>query len=183
MMDDALLDELRTEFAQAGIRRVLVPNAVDESAARALRESAAPGLQPFYVANRGRYHINRTFAAPGLFDALRVLGEGISTVPLAPGAACWLRFRRGDYQLLQGDAADTPERGRHLELTVDISAAATGQAEFVYVRDPDRFSFPQLPLALTIVERTENLFRYDEYLNNTVGEAEVWRLRLALRYA
>jgi hypothetical protein len=54
----------------------------------------------------------------------------------------------------------------------------------VYTDGAASFVVPQLSRSLALVERrSENLYRFERYLNHQVGDAEVWRLRLSLRFA
>ena len=182
MIDASRVEALRRAFREAAPPHVTLPEAITENDAAALRKRVAPDLQPFYVPDRGRYHVNRTFADTPLFDALRALAQNVVAAPLSVGAARWLRFIHGDYQLMRGDVVDRPERTRHIEVTLDFSAAATDQAELAFVGERAKFTVPQMPRSLTLVERDESLLSFDYYLNNHVGAAEVWRLRLALPY-
>jgi hypothetical protein len=181
------VESFRDAYRTERYPRVVIPNAIDADAAAELRALAVDGLQPFYAADRGRYHVNTDLVDAPLFDSLRVFAERVVGTPLAVGPARWLRFARGDYQLLRGDAVERSERARHVELTLDFSATETKQAEIVYTDEAASFSeiffLPQLPQSVALVERGDTLYRYDRYLNQHVGRAEVWRLRLALRFA
>ncbi|MDB4966169.1 MAG: hypothetical protein JWN44_1858 [Myxococcales bacterium] len=103
-----------------------------------------------------------------------------TTRPLRLRAFQWLRLRRGDYQLLKHDARERPPAA-HVELIVDLSAAATGEAELVYTDGgATLFYVPQLPGSVAVIERPPALLRYQRYLCLRVADAEVHRLRLTL---
>lgn len=179
--DGEALQTLRRDYRASRYPHVQIPHAFDENSAAELRARAAEGLKPFFVADRGHYAVNARLVDAPFFEDLRMFAERVIEAPLTVGPALWLRFVRGDYQLLRGDEMDRPERSHHIELTLDFSAAETGQAEIVYTAAPESFVLEQWPGSVALVERGDTLSRYDRYLNQLVGEAEVWRLRLALR--
>jgi hypothetical protein len=140
-------------------------------------------VAPFYLADRGRYHVGEG-ADEELFSSLTRFAEAVVGEPLHYVAHRWLRFAHGDYQLTHGDHHDGAAKGRHLELTLDFSARETDQGETVYTDGREAaFLIPQLPLSLALVERRDSLYRYDRYLNHLIGDAEVWRLRLSLGFS
>src|SRR5260370_390524 len=68
---------------------------LDADAASARRARVAPGLEPFFVADQGRYQINRRFADAGLGERLRQIAALVVDAPLTLGRARWLRLGRG----------------------------------------------------------------------------------------
>jgi hypothetical protein len=123
--------------------------------------------------------MNRQLVDAPLFERLRQLAELVSGKALTDGAARWLKRAHGDYALI---ADDNVERvtAPHVELTLDFSEVTTDQAEVVYSDGNESFVVPQWPRSLALVERTATLYRYERYLNQLVGDGEVFRLRLLL---
>ena len=146
-------------------------------AASALRAKISERVQPFFIADRGRYHANGEFADAELFAKLRAFAVE-SVGPLELGPHQWLRLGHGDYQLIRDDSVGRVA-GRHVELILDFSERATGQAEIFYT---DGALLPQTPLSLALVERHDSQYRYQRYLNHQVGDAQIFRLRLSLRF-
>jgi hypothetical protein len=181
--EGGVLADFRRMFGAEPRRRVVMPAVFDDGAAAQTRERLqSEGLAPFDIADRGRYHANLGFVDGPLFLELRGFAERVVEAPLAFAATRWLRFARGDYQLIRGDAVERGARGRHLELTLDFSARETEQAEIVYTDGRDSFVVPQWPLSVALVERDDSLYRYERYLNHLVGDAHIYRLRLSLRF-
>lgn len=179
MIDDAL----RAQFADARCHHVMVPGFLADPAAAPLREQVnAAGFASYDEPDRGRYERNHELAIPALFDDLRAITEKLVQRPLRLDHARWLRLRHRDYQLIKDDARDRPIAATHLEVTLDFSALATGQAEVVYTDGHESWVVPQLPGSLSIVEREPWLFRYARYLNVEVADTVVHRLRLLLSY-
>jgi hypothetical protein len=179
-----MLVTFREMFRADAQKRAVLPSVFDPYGARLLRECLAEaGMTPFHVADRGRYHVNLEYEDAHVFDELRGLAERVVDEPLTPLAHRWLRFSPGDYQLIRGDVVERAARGRHLELTLDFSSRETGLGEMVYSDGRDSFAIPQWPLAVALVERGDSLYRYDRYLNHTMGAVEIWRLRLSLGFA
>ncbi len=177
-------DEFRAQFAEGRCHHVVVAGFLDDEAAAPLRAQVnAAGLTVFHEPDRGRYEHNRELAIAPLFDELRAIVEELVQRPLRVDHACWLRLRHRDYQLIKDDARDRPLADTHVELTLDLSALATGQAELVYTDGLESWVVPQLPGAVSVVEREPWLYRYARYLNVGVGDAVVERLRLSLSYS
>jgi len=177
-------DELRPQFAEGRCHHVVAAGFLAEPAAALLRaQVSAAGLTLHDEPDRGHYELNRELAIPSLFEDLRAIAEELVQRPLRLERACWLRLRHRDYQLIKDDARDRPIADTHLELTLDHSALATGQAELVYTDGQESWVVPQVPGAIAIVEREPWLFRYARYLNVGVGDAVVDRLRLSLSYS
>lgn len=172
----------RAAYRECLIPSVVLPGALSEPTTAAIREQVVEaGFQPFWVADRGRYEMNDTLEAPELFDSLREIAEHLAGAHFTVELARWLRLRRGSYALLRDDAAQTE---RHLELTLDLSAGSCGEAEVIYThRGQIFFAAPQQPGTMTLVERGPTVRRYDRYLTHRVGDAEIVRLRMALRFS
>ncbi len=182
-----ILESFRRTYDGDRYHRLIVPSIFDEDAAASLRSRlTSEELTPFYLADRGRYHYNASSVDEPLWAALRGFAERVVQSPLEPAGARWLRFGRGDYQMIRGDAVERAERGmsgRHLEVSLDFSAQDTDQAETVYSDGAESFVVPQWGQSVALVERVDSLYRYQRYLNHLVGDAEVWRLRLSFRFA
>jgi hypothetical protein len=151
--------------------RFLAPEAAADLRARI-------SMRPFFIADRGRYHQGELVEGE-LFERLRESAERTAGAPLEVASHQWLRLGHGDYQLMRDDSVGRVE-GRHLELILDFSEQATGQAEIFYSDGP---LLAQTPLSLALVERHDSQYRYQRYLNHQVGDAQVFRLRLSLRFA
>jgi hypothetical protein len=170
----ALLETFRTLWKSQG--HVVVPSFVDPDVLPSLRTAlAAAPWTAYELADRGRYRRNDTFSAEPLVETVRDFAAMLVEAPLTVRGALWLRFARGDYQLTHGD-----EKQPGLEVTVDLSAAATDQCEQVYTDGRSGFVVPQWPESLALVERRDSLYRWVRYMNYRTGQAEVFRLRLWL---
>jgi hypothetical protein len=160
--------------ASGPVRGVLLPALVDDGAAKQLRDAVRPALEPFFLADRGRYqtaHID----APGF---LAELASAIVGRPLRITRSRWMRLVHGDYALYKDDHRRW--RGEPYELTVDLSAVATGEAEVMYSTPRGYFPVPQRPGHGALVDRSGGAQRYDRHLTHRVGDAEVFRVSLAL---
>src|SRR5207302_1764836 len=103
------------------------------------------------LADRGRYHIQRTHREPALFGALQDAAAQLAQTALVPGPVRWVRLAHGDYSLCKGDDA-RDEPARHLELTLDLSATSTGEADIVYTDGgPGGVTIPQQRGSLAII--------------------------------
>jgi hypothetical protein len=172
------LDELRTAFRAERCHYVTVPGVLVDTTKLREEIDRAP-FTIFDEPDRGRYEITDDIAVPAMFDELRGLAEQLVERPLTLHRAVWQRLRHRDYMLIKGDAADRLA-APHVELTLDLSAAATGGAELVYTDGLESWGVAQEPGSVTIVEREPWLFRYDRYLDIAVGDKLVHRLRLIL---
>lgn len=176
-------DEIRAAFAEGRCHHVVAGGFLAEPAAALLREQVnAATFARYDQPDRGRYEHNHELAITSLFDDLRAVAAELVQRPLRLDHARWLRLRHRDYQLIKDDARDRPITTTHLEVTLDFSALATDQAELVYTDGLESWIVPQLPGTLAIVEREPWLLRYARYLNGSVGDAVVHRLRLSLSY-
>ncbi len=174
-------DEIRAQFADGRCHHVVMGGFLDEAAAAALREQVnASTFTAYHQPDRGHYEHNHELVMPALFDDLRAIAEQLAQGPLRIDQARWLRMKHRSYQLIKDDARDRPVVSPHLELTLDFSAVATGQGELVYTDGNETWVVPQVPGAISIVERELWLYRYASYLNLEVEGAVVHRLRLLL---
>jgi hypothetical protein len=176
-----MLDALRARFRDGRCHHVIVPGVCTGPDAASLRDAVdAAGFTLFDQPDRGRYERNREIEVPSLFDDLRTIAEQVAERGLRAEHAIWRRLRHRDYQLIKDDARDRPLSAAHVEVTLDFSAHATGQAEIVYSDGRDSWVVPQLPGAVAIVEREPWLYRYERYLNAAVGDTVIHRLYLVL---
>jgi hypothetical protein len=167
-------------FARSAPRAVFVPGAITAAAAAVLRALAdAAAWSRFDVADRGSYH-EATLGTDPLLDELAALACAITGEELAPIAVRARRLRHGDYSLMKGDARSRPA-GLLAELVVDLSDAATGEAEVSYTDGSAALVVvPQLPRSLALVERTPAIHRHERYLTHRIGAREVVRLYVEL---
>jgi hypothetical protein len=182
LAEGATLDGFRALYRGARPPFALLPDALEPAAAAELRARVDAGLEPFYLADRGRYQINRTIADAPLYQRLRQIAARVVEAPLTVGAAHWLRFGHGDYSLLGSDRG-AGERRRQLELTCDFSSASTDQAQIVYLDGAQSLVVPQWAGSLVLVDKPPTMRRYERYLTHAVGTQAVYRLRLLLDYA
>ncbi|MSP63743.1 MAG: hypothetical protein EXR72_26035 [Myxococcales bacterium] len=177
---EAALAPLRAWWQGANVPVLILPDGLLPEAATRLRAEIAPRLSRYEVADRGRWWWDRHSAHAELFERLGALGSLLIGSSLRLVAARWLRFGHGDYALLKGDDGRTSEPG--VELTVDFSEAATGEADVVYLGagPGDLWAVPQQPGGIVLCDRQRAPYRYERYLTHRVGEAEVHRLRLTL---
>jgi hypothetical protein len=175
------LDVVRGRFRDGRCHHVVLPELVAEDRAAPMRAYVdEAGFAPFYEPDRGRYEINGDLAVPELFEELRELAEQIVEHPLQIGPARWVRLRHRDYALLKGDAKTRASEDKHLEVTLDFSSRATGQAEIVYTDGVEPWAVVQQPGSVAIVERDPWMYRYERYLDHRVADGVIYRLRLAL---
>lgn len=180
---DEMIEVYRALLRGADVRHLMVPDAIQPEVATALRAQLdAAGCEPFAIADRGRYRWNGALRVEALWTSLADFAGRVTGAALEVRGARWLRFGRGDYALIKDDFGTRPP-GDHVELTLDLSIAATGEAELVYAARPDGVALmmPQLPSMLLLVERTAASTRYDRPVTLRAGGAEVIRLRLWLR--
>jgi hypothetical protein len=181
LAEGATLDGFRALYRAARPPFALLPDAVEPQAAAELRARVEPGFEPFYVADRGRYSIHRTFADAALYERLRQIAARVVEAPLTVGAARWLRFAHGDYSLMRDDRADRTGR-RQLEVTCDFSSASSDHGQIVYLDGAASLVVPQWAGSLTLVDKPPTMFRYHRYLTHAVGAQLIYRLRLLLHY-
>jgi hypothetical protein len=175
----APIRELRAAYGRVRPRHVVVPDVIEAAAASSLRARLAGRWSTYDVADRGRFAIATTALEPELFARLCALAAAITGRALRVGTHRWTRLGHGDYALMRADAA-LRAAGGHIEVSLDLSPAATGEADIVYVDRGDLAVVAQVPGSLAIVGRRPSTWRFDRYLTARVGDGAVWRLRLAL---
>lgn len=129
-------------------------------------------------ADLGRYL--RAALAPGepWLGPWIALASSIVRTTLVASAADVTRLARGGYVLTRDELA---KRTGDFELIVDLSPAASGAGEACYRHRGELFFVaPQTTGSVALVGRGPTITRYDRYLPHTVGDAEVWRVRVAL---
>ena len=174
-LEGAALASLRAVY-RGSSRLLFLPGAVDDALAAELREALAPVLQPYWIADRGRYARGDAMPLAELIEPVGVLVATVTGESLRLASAQWQRFTPGSYALHK-DSAGAGERS--VEATLDFSAAAFPNAGFTYRRGADTMPFTQEPLSLALVDRRPAAVRYDRYLPLSGAPAEVWRLRAA----
>lgn len=171
--------ELRAAWRKGPLRHVVMPDALDAVEAAAVRARVADGLAPWDVPDRGRFALSEAAPETALFERLRALAARATGRALRVGRHRWTRLGHGDYALVLADLRlRTP--GAHVEVLLDLSPGATGEADVVYLDRTAHVVVPQRPGSVAIVGRRPTTWRFDRYLTARVGAAEVWRLRLAL---
>ncbi len=167
------------------MRRLVIADRVDAATRAELRGAA---FEPYWIADRGRYH-----RAPAWSGSPTVAPEGSS--PLGPAVARLLppeladrpvlaallsRLQHRDYVLPKGSASLDPDAEAWLDVSIDLSASPSAEAQIVVSDGVDAVYIPQTPGLLVAVERSAGTVRYERYLNHRVGEHVVHRLRLVL---
>ncbi len=171
--------ELRAQFRARRCRHVLLGGFIADTAPLRAQVDAA-GWTVFDEPDRGRYEVNRTLVVDDVFAGMRATAEAIVERPLRIERAVWLRFGHRDYQLTKDDARERPLVARHIELVFDFSAQMLGKGELIYTDGRESWFVPQCPRVIAIVEREPWLYRHARYLDHTIGDAQVYRLRLSL---
>jgi hypothetical protein len=174
------LQALRAAFRLSPLRSAMIEDVLPAEVLAVLRARVAPALRPFYVADRGRFHLNEEHVEPGVASVLSEVASSVAGVELVAGSPRWQRFVRGDYALYKDDAARWRGRTETHELIVDLSAQGSPEAQVVYFDGESGVVFPQRPGLLGLVERRPGVQRYDRYLTHRSGAAEVFRLSLPL---
>jgi hypothetical protein len=187
MIADYLLMEgaaeaFRESMAVATPRSVLLPSVIDDATAADLRARVdAAGWTPYALADRGRFHYCDTLRVDPLWDELTAVASSLAGARLAIVRARWMRLRRGDYSLVKEDCATRPD-GPHLELVLDISSGASGEAEVVYIEGADALAVPQMTGILSIVARTPAITRFQRPPTiRSIGGHDIVRLFLQYR--
>ena len=176
---------LRAAFSKSTPRFLSLPSALSPASARRLRQLARPHLQPFDLADRGRYRFAElpiTELSP-LRAQLRDFAAAVSGLSLSPGSARIFVFARGDYSL-RFDDARTRQHARAIEATLDLSPApgphgATVYSEGLFTHLP----VAQLPGQLTLARRSPESSRCDRYRSAIVGPRAFVLLRAAFPLA
>lgn len=176
---DPTTDEAtRVQFRAGRCHHALLGFVADTAPLRAQLDAA--GWTTFDEPDRGRYEHNRSLVIDELFTDLRETAEAIVERRLQVERAVWLRFRHRDYQLTKDDARERPLDARHVELLYDFSRAMLGKGEVIYTDGRESWIVPQVPNVVALVEREAWLYRHARYLDHTIGDALVYRLRLTL---
>jgi hypothetical protein len=174
------LEERRAFFQASPARALLLERLMSDAAAARLREQVRPVLRPYYLADRGRYHVNDTHVEPELFAGLAAVASETAEVAVKVAWARWMRLVHGDYALYKNDHRLWRTLDHHLEVVVDFSDGACTEAQIVYTTPTESFWVPQQPRCGALIDRRQPIQRYDRYLSHRMGETEVFRLSLAL---
>ncbi len=167
-------------FRGVAMPSLLLPFAIDADACAALRARLADaGTEPFWIADRGRYRHNGDFRIDELWTELRALAVAIVGASLEVIGGRWQIFSHGDYALVRDDAHTRPA-GRHLELLLDVSAAASGEAEVMYSDGTSVLAVPQWPGMLALIDRPPAVSRFERPVTVRSNGLDVVRLRLSL---
>lgn len=160
LLIDGTAEFLRASMAAAELRAVLLPSAVDDAVAAELRARAeAAGWTRYALADRGRFDHDDALQVDPLWDELGGLAASIAGAPVTLARGRWLRQRRGDYSLVKDDSRTRPP-GPLVELALDVSSGASGEAEAVFLDGTASFVMPQIPGVLAVVERSATTVRY-----------------------
>ena len=180
-MTTEALRALVVDFRRTTLRSATADGLVSEEAlADARRTLASARFDRFDLAHLGAYHQSSHAVPERLSGELAAIAAEAIGRPVALRAHRWMRLGAGDYSLLADDQAWTarPREEGVLDVTVDLSDAATGEAEVVFTHDGVAyFTVPQRPGQVGIAERSPTVGRYDRYLTHRVGAAVVVRLR------
>jgi hypothetical protein len=178
------LEPLRADYEGRAIPAVFVPGAVSIERAAALRDRVATASRErFDLAHHGRFERTSEVRDAELETSLREFAEHFTRARLVIVSTTWFVMRHGDYALARADdamrAAGAPSS---IELTLDVSPGASGEADIVYARLDGSivFAAPQEPRGLAIVERAAGVRRYERYLTHKVGDLAVTRMRMRL---
>lgn len=194
-MSGAVLDRVRVSAMAAAYRASTLPAASAEGVLdEELCASAAHGVGPLserWLADRGRYAHGEPPLSEPLRTSLSELAQELTRARLVMARHRVLRLRHLGYSLQRDDAAwlDAAAPGRAhapypVELTLDLSERACGEAEVVYThRGKGFFTVPQRPGVVAVVERGVTVGRYDRYLTHRVADAVVTRLCVLFRPA
>lgn len=177
--DTSTDDQLRAQFRAGRCHHVLLAGFIPNTLPLRARVDAA-GWTAYDQPDRGRYEYNRTLVLDDVLAGLCTTAETIVERRLRVERFVWLRFRHRDYQLSKDDARERPLHARHVELLYDFSPAMLGKGEVIYTDGRESWFVPQIPGVIALVEREEWLYRHARYLDHTVGDALVYRLRLTL---
>ena len=175
----AAISSLRQVFTSGDPHAVLLPGAMLAEAREALRESAAGApITVMAIADRGSYRQVSMPDSPFL-EILAEYASAIAGETLVVRGAALRRLARGDYSLTKDDTH--PLAGLRAELLVDLSSAATGEAEVTWTDGGSRtVALLQSPGSVALVERAPGIHRHERYLTARVGERVVERLYLSL---
>lgn len=180
LLDPGVAVELRAALGAAPIPSLMLPAAIDPPTLAALRAGlAAAGTVPYDLADRGRYRLNASLRVDGLWTELAATTTLLTGAPHLVAGARWLELGHGDYGLSRDDACTRPS-GPHVELTLDLSEACSGEAEIVYSAGATAVIVPQVPAMLSLIARAPSVFRYERPLTFRSAHLRVVRLRVWL---
>jgi hypothetical protein len=168
-------------FQTAMLPAALVDDAFSSETWRSLREAAERvSFSRFDLAPRGKYEMSIAEAPSAAITEARELVASFAGGPVALAMHRFMRLRRGDYALVLDDAPRVARLAPGgFELIVDLSRAASSEAEVVFTHRGDAFfTMPQRPRSVALVARGPTVRRYARYLTHRLGEASVVRLEL-----
>jgi hypothetical protein len=173
---ESVVAGLRSAWAQG--KALQVPDALAPAAAAGLRALVLPSLQPFFLADRGRYR-HAPCDDARLLTSLRALAAAVAQEELQLAEARWVLLEPGGYALFQDARGGGAQR--RLELVLDASAARAQGGALVYSAGGQALAtVPQAPCSLTLVERAPGVLRQQRYVPLSQGPAQVLRLFLQL---
>ncbi len=182
-----MLRQLHAGYIAQPRRSIMLTEIVTPACAAAMRAATDAVVKPLDHPDRGVYDF--VDVTPASIESLRRLAAAMAGRDLIVHAARALRFSHRSYQLSGDDHYDLHDAGvfdrLHVELTLDFSAGITGEGELVY-QDKELqavVAMPQVPCAALLLEREPGdrmLYRYMRYLPMSVGQQQVYRLRVVL---
>jgi hypothetical protein len=172
-----MIEVWRAQFAASPLAAVLVDGAAPLEPLRA--QVQALSYRDYFIADRGRYQFNDSFQSDGL-EPLIGLAQQITGKTITCTRARCTRHVHGDYAQPKDDDRFWPRTGATLELTIDLSNAASDEGQIVYFNASGSLVLPQKPGACALIARTAPLTRYERYLNYRLADNVIYRLRLLL---
>jgi hypothetical protein len=170
-------------FGTSQLPAVSIPSGCSEGATRELLSTVSwVRFARTALAHRGCYERATVPVPEASLAELLELASECARRPLTVAMHQWSRLRAGDYSLARDDDA-WAERltPTGIDLTVDLSADASGEAEVVFThRGQPFFTMPQRPREVSIVQRGPTVRRYERYLTHRLEDHVVTRLRLGL---
>lgn len=175
------VEEARVAYRAPVLPSIVLPSLIAPALAAGLRAAGdAIGYRRFDFAPQGRFDRIDPFPAAPLLDPLRALAEAVTGERFTVGGARLLRLAHRDYALLWEDALTRPP-ARFVEALIDLSEAASGEAEVAYCAGANPiFTAPQLPGSAILVERAPGVLRWQRYLSHRVGAKKIHRLLVEL---
>jgi hypothetical protein len=169
------------DFRRTTLRSATAEGLISDAAlAEAQRTLASARFERFDLAHRGSYHASGDRIPDRIAGELSAIVEEVAGRPVSLHAHRWMRLVAGDYSLLADDEAWSarPREEGVIDVTVDLSDGACGEAEVVFTHDGVAyFTVPQRSGQVGIAERSPTVGRYDRYLTHRVGTATILRLR------
>lgn len=179
-MSEFQLEERRRYLQASPTKGILLDNLIPESVAAEMREGVRPLLEPYYLADRGRYEVDETYQRNDVVYGLVALASETAQLAFRLARTRWTRHTRGDYALFKNDSRLWRGMDRHFEMVLDFSAVASAEGHIFWTREADAFWMPQKPCAGVLIDRRQAIQRYDRYLSQRFGDGEIFRLTLAL---